>query len=119
MKNVFTFSKEMYKNDENNLQLFPDFKYFNFIFKYKRSLQNFQVQQPYNHAIYFMQTLLVEKGWTKEELLCSIDDFSYEDIQDFIPKFLTQGVFIESLIFGNISKEVNDIKLFTLDIFVA
>jgi secreted Zn-dependent insulinase-like peptidase len=53
-----------------------------------------------------MQMLLVEKGWSKEELLDSIDDFTCQDLQEFIPKFLTQGIFIESLVFGNISKEV-------------
>ena len=54
-----------------------------------------------------MQQLLIEKGWTKEELLNAINDFSYEDIQAFIPKLLTQGIFIEALVFGNLTKEVS------------
>lgn len=71
---------------------------------------NFQAQQPYSHAIYYMAVLLSEKGWTKAQLLAAIDDFTVEELQQFIPKFFTQGLFVESIIFGNMTKEVN--KLF-------
>jgi insulysin len=69
-------------------------------------LQNFQANQPYSHAAYFMTLLLIEKGWTKEDLLNSLNDFSIDDIKEFIPRFLTDGIYIDSMAFGNISKEV-------------
>ncbi len=69
-------------------------------------MQNFQANQPYSHAAYFMTLLLIEKGWTKEDLLNSLNDFSIDDIKEFIPRFLTDGIYIDSMAFGNISKEV-------------
>jgi hypothetical protein len=56
--------------------------------------------------MHFVELLLIEKKWTKEELLDSIDEFKSYHLQEFITKFLTQGIFIESIFFGNITKEV-------------
>lgn len=54
-----------------------------------------------------MQLLLVENGFSKDELLQHIEDFTVKDLQEFIPKYFTEGLYIESVVFGNLSKEVN------------
>lgn len=72
---------------------------------YKRDLMNFEAEQPYQHSVYYMTLLLSEKGWSKAQLLNAIDDFTVADLQAFIPKLLTQNLFIESLMYGNLSKQ--------------
>lgn len=72
---------------------------------YQRKLLNFEAEQPYQHSVYFMTHLLGEKGWTKQQLANCINDFTMSDLQQFIPKLLTQGVFIESVIFGNLTQQ--------------
>lgn len=67
---------------------------------------NFEAEQPYQHSVYYMTLLLSEKGWTKKQLLNAIDDFTVEDLQQFIPKLLTQNIFIEALMYGNLSEKV-------------
>ena len=75
--------------------------------KYKRDLQNLEATQPYIQAMNFVELLLVEAKWTREELLASIDDLKSYEHQEFVSKFFSQGVFIEMIVFGNISKDVN------------
>lgn len=72
---------------------------------YQRELTNFEAEQPYQHSLYYMTLLLSEKGWSKKQLLNTINDFTLEDLQQFIPKLLTQNVFIESLMYGNLSEQ--------------
>lgn len=52
-----------------------------------------------------MTLLLSEKGWTKKQALDTLDAFTIEDLQQFIPKLLTQNIFIESLMYGNLSEQ--------------
>ena len=54
-----------------------------------------------------MSILLKEKAWTIDEYLASINDFNFEQVQEFITDLLTNGIFIESFVFGNMTKEVN------------
>lgn len=56
--------------------------------------------------MYYMTLLVAEKGWSKAQLLNSLDDFTVEDLQAFIPKVLTKGMFIESIAYGNITQKV-------------
>jgi insulysin len=72
---------------------------------YRRDLTNFEAEQPFKHAVYYMTMLIAEKGWTKRQLLDSLDDFTIDDLQAFIPKLLTKGVFIEAIAYGNISEQ--------------
>jgi insulysin len=72
---------------------------------YKRNLLNFEAEQTYKHAIYYTTLALSEHGWSKHQLLETIDDFTVDDLQRFIPKILTQGLFVSSLMFGNLTKE--------------
>ena len=78
---------------------------------YQRNLINYEAEQPFKHAIYYMTHLISEKGWTKKQLLNTLNDFSIEELQNFIPKVLSNGVFIESVMFGNLTTEVK-LKLF-------
>ena len=38
-----------------------------------RKLQNFQAEQPYSHAWYYMTVLLVDHCWTKEDLMRALE----------------------------------------------
>lgn len=37
--------------------------------QYIRGLKNFQAEQPYQHAVYYLALLLTEHSWTKQELI--------------------------------------------------
>jgi len=41
--------------------------------QYVRGLKNFEAEQPYQHAVYYLAVLLAEQAWTKEELLAATD----------------------------------------------
>ena len=45
-------------------------------------------------------------GWTHEQLLNTINDFTLNDLKAFIPQLLTQNIFIESIMYGNLTEEV-------------
>lgn len=34
----------------------------------QRSLKNYQAEQPYQHAVYYLALILTEQAWTKQEL---------------------------------------------------
>lgn len=72
---------------------------------YKRNLMNFEAEQPYQHSVYYLTLLISEKGWTKQQLLNTINDFTLEDLQAFIPRLLTHNIFIESIMYGNLTEE--------------
>ena len=38
-----------------------------------RGLKNFKAEQPHQHAIYYMNVIMSEQMWTKEELLDATD----------------------------------------------
>lgn len=44
-----------------------------FVLQYIRALKNFSIEQPYQHAVYYLAVLLTEHSWTKQELLAAID----------------------------------------------
>ena len=62
-----------------------------------------------------MTLLIAEKGWSKAQLLNSLEDFSVQDLQAFIPKVLTKGMFIESIAYGNITQKVELILYHSFD----
>lgn len=37
-----------------------------------RSLMNFKVEQPYQHAVYYLALILTEHAWTKQELMDAV-----------------------------------------------
>ena len=46
------------------------------------------------------------KGWTHEQLLDAIDVLRLEDLESFMAQLLTQNIFIESIMYGNLTREV-------------
>ncbi len=40
---------------------------------YQRGLRNFYMEQPHQHAIYYNNLLLSERGWEKKELLDALE----------------------------------------------
>ncbi|RXG67447.1 Insulin-degrading enzyme [Armadillidium vulgare] len=71
---------------------------------YVRALRNFAADQPHQHLIYYTSLLLSEIGWSKEELLNAVEDLTVENLETFIPRFLS-NLHLEFLIHGNASKE--------------
>lgn len=71
---------------------------------YIRNLKNFEMEQPYQQAVYYLTVLLTEHSWTKHELLDAIDQVTVEKLEAFIPQVLSK-MHIESLVHGNANKE--------------
>ena len=76
------------------------------IFKIKRVNVDFASEEPRTQSSSYMKELISEKTWNVEQRLASIDSFSVEDLQNFIFKFLNGNLFVESVVYGNISHEV-------------
>ena len=53
-----------------------------------------------------MTHLINEKHWLDTQLLKAIDLFDLKELESFIIKLLTNGIFIEVLSYGNISIKV-------------
>ncbi|XP_069679683.1 insulin-degrading enzyme isoform X2 [Periplaneta americana] len=71
---------------------------------YVRGLKNFEAEQPYQHAVYYLAVLLAEQAWTKEELLAATNELTLEKVEAFIPQILSK-MHIECLIHGNADKQ--------------
>ncbi|KAL3284944.1 hypothetical protein HHI36_019075 [Cryptolaemus montrouzieri] len=70
---------------------------------YVRNLKNFNAEQPYQHAVYYLAVLLTEHSWTKQELLTATEQLTIEKLEAFIPQVLSK-MHIECLIHGNANK---------------
>ncbi|XP_058795185.1 insulin-degrading enzyme isoform X2 [Phymastichus coffea] len=70
---------------------------------YIRGLKNFEAEQPYQHAAYYLAVLLSEQVWIKNELLNACSMLTAERVQQFIPMLMSK-MHIECLIHGNITK---------------
>lgn len=71
---------------------------------YIRSLKNFEAEQPYQQAMYYLSLLISEQAWTKEELLEATEEVTLERMEEFIPQLLSR-LHVECLIHGNVDKE--------------
>ncbi|XP_044760344.1 insulin-degrading enzyme [Coccinella septempunctata] len=70
---------------------------------YIRNLRNFNAEQPYQHAVYYLAVLLTEHSWTKQELLGATEQLTIERLEAFIPQVLSK-MHIECLVHGNVNK---------------
>ncbi|XP_034948180.1 insulin-degrading enzyme isoform X2 [Chelonus insularis] len=70
---------------------------------YIRSLKNFETEQPYQHAVYYLAVLLADQVWTKEELLEATTYLTVERLEEFVPQLLSK-LHIECLVHGNITE---------------
>uniref|UniRef100_A0A8C4YMS4 Insulin-degrading enzyme n=1 Tax=Gopherus evgoodei TaxID=1825980 RepID=A0A8C4YMS4_9SAUR len=71
---------------------------------YVRSLNNFRAEQPHQHAMYYLQLLMTEVAWTKDELKEALDDVTLPRLKAFISQLLSR-LHIEALLHGNITKQ--------------
>lgn len=85
-----------FKIDERRFEVFKE--------QYIRSLKNYQTEQPYQHAIYYLALLLTELAWTRQELLDSMQLLSMERLQAFVEQLLSR-MHVEGFIYGNVNKD--------------
>ena len=72
--------------------------------QYIRGLKNFQAEQPYQHAIYYLALILTEQAWTKQELIDAIDLVSVDRLKTFVDELLSR-MHVECFIYGNVNRE--------------
>lgn len=68
----------------------------------RRNYQNFDLEEPFQHAAYYASYLLTEQMWTQHEKLQVIDSIQAADVQEYRAE-LCQALFIDMLVHGNIS----------------
>lgn len=47
-----------------------------------RALKNFNAEQPYQHAVYYLALILTEHAWTKQELIDAVSCKSFKKIRE-------------------------------------
>lgn len=72
--------------------------------QYVRNLKNFNAEQPYQQAVYYLSLIVSENAWTKDEILKSVEYLTIDRLQSFIPQLLSK-LHVECLIHGNVNKE--------------
>uniref|UniRef100_A0A1Q3FFH3 Insulin-degrading enzyme n=1 Tax=Culex tarsalis TaxID=7177 RepID=A0A1Q3FFH3_CULTA len=72
--------------------------------QYVRNLKNYNAEQPYQHAVYYLALLLTEQAWSKQELIDASDLLSVERLRSFIDELLSR-MHVECFIYGNVNKE--------------
>lgn len=68
----------------------------------RRNYQNFDMEEPYQHAAYYSLYLLTDKMWTQHEKLAVMDSITPEDVQQYI-RWVCERLHIEMLVHGNIA----------------
>jgi len=71
--------------------------------KTRRSYENFALEAPYQHAMYYTSYLLEERMWTVEEKLKELETIGVEDFRRYIPEVLARSHF-EILVDGNMEQ---------------
>ncbi|CAL8128505.1 unnamed protein product [Orchesella dallaii] len=71
---------------------------------YLRELKNFEDEQPYVHASYYMTYLLRERRWSNQELLNAMEDVTLEKLMQYSKEFMSKVKF-EWLVHGNVTAE--------------
>lgn len=85
-----------FKIDEKRFEILKE--------NYMRGLKNFDAEQPYQHAVYYLSVLLLEQVWVTHDLLDACAQLTVESVRDFIPQLLSK-IHVECLIHGNITKD--------------
>lgn len=70
---------------------------------YIRTLKNFNLEQPYQHANYYVSVLLSGHSWTKNELLDATEQLTVDELEQFIKKLLSK-MHVESFVHGNVNR---------------
>ncbi|CAG0887165.1 unnamed protein product [Cyprideis torosa] len=72
-----------------------------------RQLENFKMNQPHSHATYYLDYILLERGWSVAEKLACVNEVTLEAMNNFL-KNLFDGIFVEALLFGNLDRQNAD-----------
>lgn len=83
--------------------------------QYVRALKNFDSEQPYQLANYYLTVLLSEHSWTKTEMLDATEQLTVAELEDFIKRLLSK-MHVESFVHGNVNKAVSESLLYRIDI---
>lgn len=67
-------------------------------------MKNFETDQPYKQATYYLTSIMFEHVWTFDDLLGVTDELTIDRLKDFIPQLLSR-LHIECLMHGNINNE--------------
>ncbi|KAI3620705.1 hypothetical protein CBS9595_002672 [Malassezia furfur] len=67
----------------------------------RRNYQNFDMEEPYQHAAYYSLYLLTEQIWTQHEKLAAMDGLTAADVQAYIP-WVCEQLHVEMLVHGNV-----------------
>lgn len=84
-----------YEVDAKTFEIFKE--------RYIRSLKNWESEQPYQLATYYLSVILTENAWTKQELLESAKGLTAEMLQRFVKLFLAK-IHVECFIYGNVDR---------------
>ncbi|KAK0556291.1 metalloprotease [Tilletia horrida] len=71
--------------------------------KTRRAYENYALEAPYKHAMYYSSHLLQERAWTMEEKLAELEKIQLDDFKRYIPEVLARSHF-EMLVDGNMDK---------------
>ncbi|CRK98493.1 CLUMA_CG011850, isoform A, partial [Clunio marinus] len=72
--------------------------------QYIRGLKNFNAEQPYQLAIYYLAVILTEQAWTKKELVDAMALVTFDRLKTFITDVMSR-MHAECFIYGNVNKE--------------
>ncbi|KAJ8667813.1 hypothetical protein QAD02_009476 [Eretmocerus hayati] len=84
-----------FKVDEKRFEILKE--------NYIRGLKNFEAEQPYQHAAYYLAVLLSEQVWVKNELLSACSFLTADRVRQFIPQLMSK-MHVEFLVHGNVTK---------------
>ncbi|XP_058832419.1 insulin-degrading enzyme [Topomyia yanbarensis] len=85
-----------FKIDEKRFEILKE--------QYVRNLKNYNAEQPYQHAVYYLALLLSEQAWSKQELIDATELLTVDKLRSFIDELLSR-MHVECFIHGNINKE--------------
>ncbi|VDO85139.1 unnamed protein product [Heligmosomoides polygyrus] len=77
----------------------------------KRALENFAHSQPYTLSQHYVQLLLSDKFWSKEQLLAVCKDMNVHDVEAF-GKEMFRAFHVELFVHGNATEEVTIDELY-------
>ncbi|TNN18138.1 Insulin-degrading enzyme [Schistosoma japonicum] len=69
-----------------------------------REIANFKMKPAYQQSGVYLTNIILDRSWINEDYIQAFKDVTYEVMVNFIKQFYGQ-IFIEGLIYGNISEE--------------
>ena len=70
----------------------------------RRNYENFDLEEPFQHAAYYSTYLVTERMWTQHEKLRVVNDVTAQDVQKYISE-LFQQMHVEMLVHGNLTRD--------------